>query len=439
MLSHGADQTLKTRMSCDFCSRSKLKCSQERPACRRCVRGGRKDDCSYSTARRPGRRRRPYGENAGTFTVHQHDEPSDQQASRDVATSSQIGSEFVLSDDWQCMLDREQWDWGEYPVETEQSDGFEYYERTWKTYLDISMDMCTETLENHPPHVMTFDGSTNSTSTLSSCLDQHQADPSLMESLASPSTVGNGLELNGSLANPSQDRQVTQSESLETSQEETILPLPHSDRPIGLHDDEQRITTDHRESCCNCVKALQDVTWILGPSSTSHDPHLLVPIDCSLSAQRVLSSLMNCTQLHSHSKNTELVTFSIMGRLLEVLKTHFGAVSDQCSIGHRDDPERGAPSGRTSLSTPGTPASAHQDTLKTATTAIYIGHHRLSDDVNKQCIQELIKLRLKRDLKAVNRNLVIRSDSNEPLDRAISMTSEYVIREMEVLLGMMNV
>lgn len=65
-------QSLRTRMSCDLCTNSKLKCSQERPACRRCVRRGLKDSCSYSTARRPGRRKRSQVGSTCTFTVHDH-------------------------------------------------------------------------------------------------------------------------------------------------------------------------------------------------------------------------------------------------------------------------------------------------------------------------------------------------------------------------------
>lgn len=48
----------RLRNSCDVCTVSKLKCSREKPVCQRCVDRGCQQDCNYSLARRPGRRRR---------------------------------------------------------------------------------------------------------------------------------------------------------------------------------------------------------------------------------------------------------------------------------------------------------------------------------------------------------------------------------------------
>lgn len=45
----------KIRLSCDSCQRSKIRCSQERPACRRCLKHG--IECIYSPSRRAGRPR----------------------------------------------------------------------------------------------------------------------------------------------------------------------------------------------------------------------------------------------------------------------------------------------------------------------------------------------------------------------------------------------
>lgn len=47
----------RLRNSCDICTLSKLKCSREKPVCQRCVDRGCQQDCNYSVARRPGRRR----------------------------------------------------------------------------------------------------------------------------------------------------------------------------------------------------------------------------------------------------------------------------------------------------------------------------------------------------------------------------------------------
>ena len=49
--------TRRLRNSCDICTLSKLKCSREKPVCQRCVDRGCQQDCNYSVARRPGRRR----------------------------------------------------------------------------------------------------------------------------------------------------------------------------------------------------------------------------------------------------------------------------------------------------------------------------------------------------------------------------------------------
>ncbi|KAH7044062.1 hypothetical protein B0J12DRAFT_578216 [Macrophomina phaseolina] len=46
---------IKFRLACDTCQRSKIRCDQERPACRRCVKKG--IECVYSPARRAGRPR----------------------------------------------------------------------------------------------------------------------------------------------------------------------------------------------------------------------------------------------------------------------------------------------------------------------------------------------------------------------------------------------
>ncbi|EXF74442.1 hypothetical protein CFIO01_01920 [Colletotrichum fioriniae PJ7] len=45
--------TRRLRNSCDFCTRSKLKCDQSKPECHRCLRRGR--DCVYSRVRKAGR------------------------------------------------------------------------------------------------------------------------------------------------------------------------------------------------------------------------------------------------------------------------------------------------------------------------------------------------------------------------------------------------
>ncbi|GME51528.1 hypothetical protein G6011_10030 [Neofusicoccum parvum] len=46
---------IKYRLACDRCQRSKIRCDQERPACRRCTHKGM--ECVYSPARRAGRPR----------------------------------------------------------------------------------------------------------------------------------------------------------------------------------------------------------------------------------------------------------------------------------------------------------------------------------------------------------------------------------------------
>ncbi|PSN61578.1 hypothetical protein BS50DRAFT_504391, partial [Corynespora cassiicola Philippines] len=45
----------KVRQSCDTCQASKIRCGQERPSCRRCVKYN--IDCVYSVSRRAGRPR----------------------------------------------------------------------------------------------------------------------------------------------------------------------------------------------------------------------------------------------------------------------------------------------------------------------------------------------------------------------------------------------
>ncbi|KAG9186271.1 hypothetical protein G6011_02827 [Alternaria panax] len=59
----------RLRNSCDICTQSKLKCSREKPVCQRCVDRGCQQDCNYSIARRPGRRRQTsvVSDDAGSY------------------------------------------------------------------------------------------------------------------------------------------------------------------------------------------------------------------------------------------------------------------------------------------------------------------------------------------------------------------------------------
>ncbi|KAF2703140.1 hypothetical protein K504DRAFT_184752 [Pleomassaria siparia CBS 279.74] len=47
----------RLRTSCDACQNLKVKCSQDKPSCRRCSKNGL--DCVYSPLRRMGRPKRP--------------------------------------------------------------------------------------------------------------------------------------------------------------------------------------------------------------------------------------------------------------------------------------------------------------------------------------------------------------------------------------------
>lgn len=107
----------------------------------------------------------------------------------------------------------------------------------------------------------------------------------------------------------------------------------------------------------------------------------------------------------------ELVIYSIMSRLLELLQMHFEAM---------DDP-------------------FHRKTAAPASPALYVGDCELSDDVRKECVQELMKVRLRRSMRALNKNRQERLESKPYLlHRAILSTLDCVLHQAEGLLGMIN-
>ncbi|KAF4337247.1 hypothetical protein FBEOM_8836 [Fusarium beomiforme] len=85
----------RLRGCCDSCTRSKLKCSGERPACQRCRI--RRQDCVYSKARRAGRPRLKYKANKPSA-------PIDREAKSDIASNGNLATNGLGRSDTELSM-----------------------------------------------------------------------------------------------------------------------------------------------------------------------------------------------------------------------------------------------------------------------------------------------------------------------------------------------
>ncbi|TKA23390.1 hypothetical protein B0A50_07266 [Salinomyces thailandicus] len=144
-----------------------------------------------------------------------------------------------------------------------------------------------------------------------------------------------------------------------------------------------------------------------------------LPLDSLLAAEQKLVSLQQASA-NDCSLNTELIITSLVASLLDMLKAQF---RDFCSTDGPNQPKQKF-----------SPVRG----MSGSDTGLHVGRSRVTDDVAQKCVRAMVKRRLRNHFQILNGKVQKHCDSSEMLSSAVRLAAGATIREVETLLGMLN-
>jgi Fungal Zn(2)-Cys(6) binuclear cluster domain len=442
----------RLRSSCDFCTEAKLKCSQDRPTCRRCLKRGRRD-CTYSQVRRPGR---PPKLSAITNTTFEDTRIASQSSDRasskpdmmptpNMPHASQTATPTHIDTDCSHFPSLEPS--GGSPSESNSGGG---------TVSIITAGDDIEQLLGGPfdsdffDNIVTQDwtqlcGEGSIQGPEAYAFDNVQGYLPFVESPASYSRISNTTNCPGPNAWLPEISQM-QRERLRPSSlgRSPTTRLSQNDIETVVASLLQTPIQDNGQSTgdrpqCKCPRLLGELVKFTNQSDRSSissrppDPSLDLLFAIEQFTFSTKGAVSECRDCSLGSPYIAIIICTTMDWVLESLGRHLrhGSFLDDSRPVPSVEAERGGDLGSIH-------AAWHRTPSTSSTALLSIGELSLADEVSRECIIELLKLRLRRIVRVVKDILVDIRKSKNTLSEVVRCSAKDVSHKAESMFGMIE-